>query len=148
MIPAGGKRIRSSRPACMTGGPYLQRTNKQAGVAFDPSIGRQGQVDLHELEASLVYLGSSRTAWATQSEPVPWMNEWVSEWVSEWMDEWMNEWMTEVQSKSLYWTFLFWGEGLVMLAQAGLKLLILSQPPTCWDYRHASVSPPKPSPYF
>jgi hypothetical protein len=35
-----------------------------------PALGRQGQVDLSEFEASLVYRESSRTARATQRNPV------------------------------------------------------------------------------
>ena len=40
------------------------------GHAFNPSIGRQRQADLCEFEASLVYRASSRTARATQRNPV------------------------------------------------------------------------------
>ena len=35
-----------------------------------PALGRQRQVDLCEFEASLGYIVSSRTAWATQRNPV------------------------------------------------------------------------------
>ena len=38
-----------------------------------PALGRQRQVDLCEFKASLVYRGSSRTAKATQRNPV-WKN--------------------------------------------------------------------------
>jgi hypothetical protein len=36
--------------------------------------------------------------------------------------------------------FFFFESGLTTAAQAGLKLMILlPQPPKCWDYRHATL---------
>jgi hypothetical protein len=41
-----------------------------AAHTFNPCIGRQRQADICEFEASLVYRASSRTAKATQRNPV------------------------------------------------------------------------------
>ena len=59
----------------MVGEKAIYNTNNEVMPAvvahtFNPTLGRQRQVDLCEFEANLVYSASSRTAKATQKNPV------------------------------------------------------------------------------